>query len=197
MNIQDIVMSQDIQRIQKFFEESDVNSIFEQMDQLQRKHQRILFQLANPNIDISDVLPESASPLQEVILSGINTLPLPKKLKRFEKRVCLPKERSDVLFGYNEGPTRSLIGPGYFLLKTTKGNPEWEKRGGLVVDYFEVPNTEVVSGWPEVKRNTQGLQFFVYNKTRDFLRKITNRVCIGTAYKKESALDHYFLLLRL
>ena len=90
-----------------------------------------------------------------------------------------------------------MIGPGYFVLKSTKGNPAWEERGGLVVDYFEIPDSDVVPGWPEVKKNSKGLQFFVYNKTRDFLRKVTDRVTIGTAYKKENALDHYFILLRL
>jgi hypothetical protein len=197
MNIQEIVVSQDLQNIQKYFNETDPKIIFEQMEQLKRKHQRILFEKADPNIEISDVLPDQIEPCQEVILSGMNTLPLPKDLKRFEKRVCVPKDRKDVLFGYNEGVTRKMIGPGYFVLKSTKGNPKWEQRGGLVVDYFEVPDSDVVAGWPEIKKNSQGLQFFVYNNTRDFLRKITDRVSIGVAYKKEKCLDHYFLLLRL
>ena len=196
MNIQEIVVSQDLTAIQKYFNETSSNDIFVQMEQLKRKHQRILFQKADPNIQLSDLLPEGISACTEVIHSGMNTLPLPKDLKRFEKRFCVPKDRQDVLYGYNEGVTRKVIGPGYFVLKSTKGNSTWEQRGGLVVDYFEVPNSDVVPGWPEVKKNSQGLQFFVYNKTRDFLRKITDRVSIGVAYKKESCLDHYFLLLR-
>ena len=85
MNIQEIVVSQDLQNIQKYFNETNPKTVFEQMEQLKRKHQRILFEKADPNIQISDVLPDQIEPCQEVILSGMNTLPLPKDLKRFEK----------------------------------------------------------------------------------------------------------------
>ena len=47
----------------------------------------------------------------EVVHDGINTLPLPAPLRRFQKRFCRPADERARLFGYNEGPTRKLLGP--------------------------------------------------------------------------------------
>jgi hypothetical protein len=44
--------------------------------------------------------------------------------------------------------------------------------------------------------NTQGLQRFVYHKTRDFMRRLSTHVTIGAAFKEEKAHDHYFILCR-
>ena len=44
--------------------------------------------------------------------------------------------------------------------------------------------------------NTQGLQRFVYHRTRDFMRGVSAHVSIGAAYKVEKSLDHYFVLVR-
>ena len=45
----------------KYFNETSPNDIFVEMEQLKRKHQRILFQKADPNIQLSDLLPEGIS----------------------------------------------------------------------------------------------------------------------------------------
>ena len=74
MNIQEIVVSQDFATIQKYFNETSPNDIFVQMEQLKRKHQRILFQKADPNIQISDLLPEGISAVTEVIHSGMKNV---------------------------------------------------------------------------------------------------------------------------
>ena len=83
-----------------------------------------------------------------------------------------------------------------FVARSTEGVVSWEERGAVVVDYFEVPDGPVAEDWPKVKPNSSGLQFFVYHRTRDFLRKVSTHVSIGAAYKVESALDHYFMLCR-
>jgi hypothetical protein len=44
--------------------------------------------------------------------------------------------------------------------------------------------------------NSRGLQRFVYHRTRDFMRRVSRHVTIGAAYKGESPLDHYFVLVR-
>ena len=54
----------------------------------------------------------------------------------------------------------------------------------------------VPDGWPRVRPNSQGLQYFVYHRTRDFMRRVSKTVSIGAAYKVERPLDHYFLLSR-
>jgi hypothetical protein len=54
----------------------------------------------------------------------------------------------------------------------------------------------VVEGWPKVVANNVGLQVLVYNGTRDFMRRVSDHVSIGAAYKGENPLDHYFTLVR-
>lgn len=127
---------------------------------------------------------------------GRNTLPLPGPFRAFEKRFARPGGRPGVLYGYNEGASRPLIGPGYFVAVATEGRPEWRERGAIVIDYFQVPDGPVPGGWPAVVPNRQGLQRFVFHRTRDFMRRVSEHVTIGAAYRDERALDHYFVLCR-
>lgn len=128
---------------------------------------------------------------------GRNSLPLPSPFRFFEKRFARPEDGSARLFGYNEGSTKSWIGPGYFVAIPTAGKPAWEERGAVVIDYFQVPDGPVPAGWPRVVPNSKGLQMFVYDGTRDYMRRVSNDVSVGAAYKGEKALDHYFTLCRL
>ena len=166
---------------------------------LNRDQQRQLYQkaaTAAPLI-LTDVVPEGTAPLHAVRHFGRNTLPLPRKIQFFEKRFCRPEHEFDRLFGYNEWPPMTnLVGPGYFVALTTLDNHAWQQRGGIVVDYFQVPNGPVAAGWPRVVPNTQGLQTFIFNRTRDFMRRVSTHVTIGAAYRGEKPLDHYFVLVR-
>ncbi len=146
-------------------------------------------------ITFEHFVPKTVAPLTEVIHHGRNTLPA---FKLFEKRFCTPAAGGERLFGYNEGATRGLIGPGYFVAIPTASNPDWVERGAVVVDYFQVPPEDeaVVEGWPDVVPNNKGLQMFVYNKTRDFMRKVSEHVSIGAAFKVEKAMGAYFVLCR-
>lgn len=163
---------------------------------LNRRDQRRLYQLAErgPAVTLDDFV-AAAPPRKPVRNYGKNTLPLPG-FTRFEKRFCRPEDGSNRLFGYNEGASRPIIGPGYFVAVPTAGNPEWEKRGAIVVDYFQVPDGPVAEGWPRVKKNSSGLQILVYHRTRDFMRRVSSHVTVGAAYKVEKPLDHYFMLVR-
>lgn len=168
------------------------------LDVLGRREQRVLYNkaaAASP-LTLSHFVPASARPLQAVNHQGRNTLPLPGKHRRFQKCFCLPEDGRERLFGYNDAPSRGLIGPGYFVAIPTVGQPDWEARGAVVVDYFQVPDAEVCSSWPAVVPNTKGLQRFVYHRTRDFMRRVSEHVSIGAAYKAETSLDHYFTLCR-
>lgn len=168
-----------------------------ELDRLDRARQRTLYEKAAhaAPLDLRFFVGDAA-PLREVIHDGVNTLPLPSLLRRFQKRFCLPERGTERLFGYNEGPTRKLLGPGYFVAISTAANAQWQARGAVVVDYFQVPDGPVVSGWPRVVANDWRLQRFVYNETRDFMRRVSRHVSIGAAYKREQALDHYFVLCR-
>ncbi len=166
---------------------------------LERDQQRALYRKADGNgMDLAHLVP-TATPGIEVIHDGLNTLPVPPRLRRFEKRFCRPDEPAgDRLFGYNEGPTRRVFGPGYFVARTTGGRPEWREHAGVVVDYFETPDPTAAlpAGWPRAVPNSRGLQRFVYYETRDFLRRVSVHVSIGAAFKRDRPLDHYFVLCR-
>ncbi|MCB9682490.1 MAG: hypothetical protein H6733_13580 [Alphaproteobacteria bacterium] len=144
-------------------------------------------------ITIDHFVPASVGTEREVIHHGLNTLPA---FRHFQKRFARAGDGSERLFGYNEGSTRPLIGPGYFVAHTTAGNPTWEERGAWVVDYFQVPDGGVPSTWPPIKRNDQGLQVLVYHKTRDFMRKVSAHCSIGMAFKVENSLNNWFVLVR-
>ena len=165
---------------------------------LDRADQRALYRKAraSPKVTLSHFVPDDRAPLEPVRHHGRNTLPTPGSLRLFEKRFCKPEAAGTRLYGFNESPFRPLIGPGFFVAVSTDGNPAWAERGGVVVDYFQVPDGPVAAGWPPVIPNTQGLQRYVYNRTRDFMRKVSTHVSIGAAYKVENSLDHYFVLVR-
>jgi hypothetical protein len=165
---------------------------------LDRADQRALYRKAKAAspLTLAHFVPGDRAPLEQVRHYGRNTLPTPGNLRLFEKRFCKPSDGSNRLFGYNESPFLGLIGPGFFVAVTTETHPSWVERGAVVIDYFQTPDGPVASGWPPVVPNTKGLQRFVYNKTRDFMRKVSTHVSIGAAYKVEKALDHYFILVR-
>lgn len=166
---------------------------------LDRAGQRRLYGVAAQAeaIDLPDLVPATKADRAEVRHHGRNTLwPAPGAFRVFEKRVCRPDDGSARIFGYNQGTSERWFGPGYFVAYAVKDNPVWSARGDVVVDYFKVPDKPVAEGWPAVIPNEQGLQKLVFAGTRDFLRKVTNGVSIGAAYKGEKSLDHYFVLVR-
>jgi hypothetical protein len=177
----------------------DADTRWREVGALGRARQRMLYEKAahaRP-IDLAHFVGD-AGEREEVIHEGVNTLPLPSPLRRFQKRFCRPKPNGHGprLFGYNEGPTRKVVGPGFFVAIPTDGRPHWTARGPVVVDYYQVPDGPVVDGWPDVVPNDWRLQRFVYNGTRDFMRKVSSHVSIGAAFKGERPLDHYFVLCR-
>lgn len=165
---------------------------------LNRKEQRRLWELsaAAAPIDLDHFVPAGLPERTPVIHRGRNTLPLPGAFRHFEKRFARADDGSERLFGFNEGRSRPLIGPGYFVAHPTAGTPAWEERGALVVNYYLAPDGPVPVGWPEVVPNSKGLQMFVYQGTRDFMRRVDDRVSIGLACKGDKSLDHYFVLCR-
>ncbi len=146
---------------------------------------------------LDDLVPPSLPALQPVVHHGKNSLPV---FRSFQKVCCRPDDGSPRVFGFNEGFTRAFIGPGYFVAKNTgtsaDGDASWAGRGGVVVDYFEVPDAKVAAGWPAVKKNTQGLQRFVFHGMRDYLRRVSTHACIGSAYRGEKAFNSWFVLCR-
>ena len=138
---------------------------------------------------LTDIVPAEVPPATEIIHEGKNSLPL---FSSFQTRFCRPVDDDTVLYGYNEGLTRPLIGPGYFVAEY------FDERGEVGVNYYKVPphNAHVASGWPEVFPNEIGIQQFVFAKMIDYLRKVSRHVTIGRAYKHGEETPNYFLLSR-
>jgi hypothetical protein len=189
-----------IDEIAAYLDGLDGDARWREVGALGRARQRMLYEKAAhaDAVDLAHFVGD-ARPREEVIHDGANTLPLPARLQRFQKRFCRPTANGHVgarLFGYNEGPTRRWIGPGYFVAVETVERPAWSARGAVVIDYFQVPDGAVAETWPRVVPNDWRLQRFVYDQTRDFMRRVSRHVSIGAAFKRERPLDHYFVLCR-
>jgi hypothetical protein len=145
-----------------------------------------------PPLDLEYFVPADRPDLSEVVHHGKNSQPA---FRMFQKRWCRPSDRPGELWGYNETAVRPLIGPGYFVARMTDDGGS-DERGAVVVDYFRVPDGPTVPGWPDVRPNSRGLQMFVYNKTRDYMRRVSEHVSIGEAWRTESRVMGYFVLCR-
>ena len=144
----------------------------------------------SPRIETADLLPRDYEPMRPVAFHGKNSLPL---FTEFEKVCCRPPSGhgSDELWGYNEGPTRSWVGPGYYV---THGSPDSEL-GGTVFDYTRTPE-ERCQGWPEIKTNDSGISRLVYKGMLDYMRRVARDVFIGSATKAGREMSSYFILVR-
>lgn len=176
---------------------------------LDRGQQLRLWDLAaaSPRIHLSHFVPDAAPPSVAVHHPGRNTIPPFRRYQDFEKRFSKQGKPGEVV-GYNESAAW-FIRPGYFVAYETDGErvdaerkARWADRGGVVIDYHLVPEpgSPLPEGWPAVVPNSQGLQRFVYHRTRDFMRKVSEHVSIGRASTGEGAedrmLDFWFVLVR-
>ncbi|NOY25802.1 MAG: hypothetical protein GXP62_07995 [Oligoflexia bacterium] len=187
-----------IDRIAAFLDGLSPGQRLAQVQGSPRKMQPLLFDLAahGAPLTLNDFVSPSTPAGQPVIHQGWNNLPLPAFGRRFKKPMVRHPDHPDQLFGYNDSPFTPLIGPGYFIHTSTDHQPDWADRGGTVIDYFRVPDHDVPSTWPRVRPNSRGLQFFVYHKTRDFMRRVSAHVTIGAAYKKGQRIGAFFMLVR-
>jgi hypothetical protein len=152
---------------------------------LGKSEQRRLFQAAAASNSLSlDFMVPTTGTLTEVIHEGKNTLPV---FTTFQKRFARLPDRPDVLVGYNEGVTRSLVGPGYFEAYV-QGND-------IAIDYTRTP-TQKVTSWPGIRPTTSGISLFVYAHMIDYIRRVSNHVTIGRAVRKGKETENYFLLCR-
>ncbi len=157
-----------------------------QVHELGRNDQVKLYDRADPQIDREHFVPKGAV-LKPIKHHGRNNQPA---FRTFQKPMTLGEDGT--IFGFNEGILRPVIGPGYFVLRDTNG----DDRGHMVVDYFMIPSGTTPSGWPAIKRNEDGPQQFVYGRCRDYMRRVSAHVSVGKAYREESRVMGYFVLVR-
>ena len=168
---------------------------------LGRADQAALFERAadGPDATLDDFVPGTHAVGQTVHHPGRNTIGFIRYFQHFEKRFSRSANDPNQLFGYNVS-NASFVRPGYFVAYETQGRGDWEKRGGVVIDYHQVPEETVPDDWPQVVTNDVGLQKLVYFQTRDFMRKVSEHVTIGRASKENAKgdrlLDFWFTLCR-
>lgn len=137
-----------------------------------------------------DLVPAARADLESVRHLGRNTLPL---FRIFEKRFCrLPGEDPESparLAGYNFQTMSRITGPGYFI-----ASPDPES-GEIRIDYTRLPDTRPPD-WPAIRSNERGLARFVYGFMVDRLRRVSEHVTIGSAFRKGRELGSYFILTR-
>jgi hypothetical protein len=140
-----------------------------------------------PAVTMAELVPVETPPLREVIWHGKNSLPM---FTLFQKRFCRPKgdRGAQELWGYNHQTMAWVTGPGYFVCHQDGPIP-------AAIDYRVVP-PEAPPGWPDVKRNDQGLSRFVYANMVDYLRRVSKHVLIGRAHKGGKEMPNWFLLCR-
>ncbi|HSO34655.1 MAG TPA: hypothetical protein VLT33_19105 [Labilithrix sp.] len=155
-----------------------------------KKRQAELYEVAKGYlpIDLDFLVPPSMGNLVEVIHEGKNTL---GAFSHFQKRFV--KLEGDVapIGGYNHQTLSGITGPGYFVVDLGTG----EHEGELAIDYTRIPKNKPAS-WPAIKTNDGGLGSLVYGGMIDYLRRLSEHVSIGRAYKKGKAMDAWFTLVR-
>lgn len=140
-------------------------------------------------LDVKFFVPDNVPSLKPVHHIGWNSMP--PGVRAFEKIMLRPADGSQEMWGFNEGRTRPLIGPGYFILEDCADVP-----GEVDVNYYKVPDKKPIVAWPEVKPNTSGLQMLVYANMIDRMRGISDHVTLGRAIRKGKLTNNCFFLVR-
>lgn len=159
---------------------------------LGRSEQRRLYAAVEGRLplELADLVPPACADLDTVRHFGRNTLPL---FTLFEKRFCRPRgadaRKPGELWGFNHQTMSIVTGPGYFVARQDPSRPE------VLIDYTAVPPSHP-DGWPEIRRNEQGLSQFVYGYMVDTLRRVSEHVTIGSAARKGRDLGSWFVLTR-
>ena len=146
---------------------------------------------ADHTLDADHFAPSSLDPLKPVIHHGKNTLPMHNF---FQKRFCRADDESGDLWGYNHQSLSWATGPGYFVAHPadTEGK---DQPSSYLVDYTRLPKKKP-SDWPEIIPNEAKLGRFVYAGMKDYMRKVSDHVSIGRAYRGSKAMDAWFILCR-
>lgn len=107
---------------------------------------------------------------------------------RFQKRFTRVPGHDDLLYGYNESWFRFAVSPGYYVAYMD------DETGELVVDYTRLPEGRP-DEWPTILPNWFGLGPLIFLGMQDRLRRVSEHVTIGRAYKKK-AMNQWFVLVR-
>jgi hypothetical protein len=155
------------------------------------KIQRRLFDAAEgQRVTLTQIIPTTIPAMRPVRHHGQNTLPA---FRQFEKRFCRPESGQDangreVLWGYNHQAFSLFTGPGYYVAYDDPAT------GEVCVDYRELPPGKPEE-WPAILSNKARLGILVYYNMVDRLRRVSEHVTIGRAYKGKP-MSAWFTLVR-
>lgn len=169
---------------------SDVQRVAEALA-LDGRQQAKLFEVVQGarRFTLEDLAPTTTAPLTGVTHEGRNSMPA---FSRFAKVFAVPDDASRTTterWGFNRtsGLVTTTVGPGYFV--TVQQGDE------VLVDYTLLPPKPLV-GAPAILKNSSRLSFFVYNRTKDVVRGVSQHVSIGRASRDGKQLDNWFVLCR-
>lgn len=181
-----------IERITTALDRMDPKSRLWTVMSIEPKEQAKVWELfADSTIDADHFVPSGIEPLKPVIHHGKNTLPMHNY---FEKRFCRADDDSGELWGYNHQSWAFATGPGYFVAHAADGEGK-DLPSNYLIDYTRIPKKKP-NGWPDIIPNEAKLGRFVYAGTKDYMRKISDHVSIGRAYRGNHAMDAWFILCR-
>ena len=140
-------------------------------------------------INLDDLVPAAVGEAVPVHHLGINTLPMGR---HFEKRFVRAPGNPSELWGYNHQSLAWLTGPGSFVVHEAGS----DNHDALFIDYRSVPTGEI-EGWPSPKSNDRGIAKLVYGGMQDFMRRVSDRVCVGRAFVRGKDLGASFMLVRV
>lgn len=106
----------------------------------------------------------------------------------FQKRFARVPGRDDLLYGYNESWYRFAVSPGYYVAYMD------EDAGELVVDYTRLPEGRP-DEWPTILPNWFGLGPLIFLGMKDRMRRVSEHVTIGRAFKQKP-MNQWFVLVR-
>lgn len=181
----------DVDALEAAFERASAEERVAAIRKFSGSIQRRLFDAAaGRRVTVEQIVPPGTGPLVEVIHEGQNTLPA---FNAFQKRFCRPSAEHapadrETLWGYNHQTLSGITGPGYYV---AYDDPE---AGEVVVDYRELP-PERPDNWPPILDNKAKLGRFVYYGMVDRLRRVSDHVTIGRAYKGKP-MNAWFVLVR-
>jgi len=176
----------DVDALEEAFDEATHAQRVAATRQFDKNIQRTLWEAAvGRSVPFDQIVP-TEEPLKEVIHVGTNTIPV---FREFEKRFCRPPTTNgaEVAFGYNENWYKFATSPGYYVA-------EQEENGEFLVDYTRLPDQKP-GAWPKIRSNAYLLGIFVFYGMKDRLRRVSEHVTIGRAYKKKP-MNQYFVLVR-
>ncbi len=156
--------------------------------ELDKSDQVRLWELAAAGsaLSLDYLLPKGAKVLEPFPFEGRNSLPL----YRFFQKVFY-RQSNGVIAGYNNSPAAWIAGPGYYVAEMSGRNPK-----EIAVNYLKLPG-EHPAGWPDIRDNMAGLGRFIYGGTVDYLRRVSDDVVIGRAYKGgDQEMPNWFVLCR-